>query len=95
MLDRLHVDHHELQEYLRQLERKYHAVPYHNIEHASDVAQAVNALLCTGRLRAILSDMEVFATIFAGAIHDVAHPGVFSHAVLLKRNLLQTLLLFE
>ncbi|KAG8517203.1 cAMP-specific 3',5'-cyclic phosphodiesterase 4C, partial [Galemys pyrenaicus] len=72
--------------YLLTLESHYHAdVAYHNNIHAADVAQSAHVLLATPALEAVFTDLEVLATIFASAIHDVDHPGV-SNQFLINTN---------
>ncbi|XP_012584717.1 PREDICTED: cAMP-specific 3',5'-cyclic phosphodiesterase 4C isoform X1 [Condylura cristata] len=72
--------------YLLTLESHYHAdVAYHNSIHAADVAQSAHVLLATPALEAVFTDLEVLATIFASAIHDVDHPGV-SNQFLINTN---------
>ena len=51
-------------------------VPYHNNLHAADVTQSVHYLLNTPALETVFKPLEILAAIFAGAIHDVDHPGV-------------------
>ncbi|KAM4551423.1 3',5'-cyclic-AMP phosphodiesterase 4B-like isoform 1-T3 [Odontesthes bonariensis] len=63
--------------YMLTLEGLYHSdVAYHNSLHAADVAQSTHILLSTPALDAVFTDLEILATIFAAAIHDVDHPGV-------------------
>ncbi|XP_051025523.1 cAMP-specific 3',5'-cyclic phosphodiesterase 4C [Acomys russatus] len=63
--------------YLLTLEAHYHAdLSYHNSLHAADVVQSAHVMLSTPALEAVFTDLEVLATIFACAIHDVDHPGV-------------------
>ncbi|KAL1773141.1 cAMP-specific 3 3' [Sigmodon hispidus] len=72
--------------YLLRLEGHYHAdVAYHNSVHAADVVQSAHVLLGTPALEAVFTDLEVLATIFACAIHDVDHPGV-SNQFLINTN---------
>ncbi|XP_076368637.1 dual specificity calcium/calmodulin-dependent 3',5'-cyclic nucleotide phosphodiesterase 1A-like isoform X5 [Tachypleus tridentatus] len=49
--------------------------PYHNNIHAADVTQTVHYMLCQGGLANWLTDLEVFATLFAAIIHDFEHTG--------------------
>ncbi|XP_067937272.1 3',5'-cyclic-AMP phosphodiesterase 4C-like isoform X3 [Watersipora subatra] len=63
--------------YLMHLEAHYHTdVPYHNNMHAADVVQSAHVLLNAQVLKPIFNDLEVLATLFACAAHDVDHPGV-------------------
>ncbi|XP_022244416.1 calcium/calmodulin-dependent 3',5'-cyclic nucleotide phosphodiesterase 1-like isoform X2 [Limulus polyphemus] len=49
--------------------------PYHNNIHAADVTQTVHYMLCQAGLANWLTDVEVFATLFAAVIHDYEHTG--------------------
>ncbi|MCP9262088.1 cAMP-specific 3',5'-cyclic phosphodiesterase 4D [Dirofilaria immitis] len=60
--------------YLLHLEHHYKDNPYHNQIHAADVTQSVNVLISSPALQNVFSELEVLASIFAGAIHDVDHP---------------------
>ncbi|KAG1698116.1 cAMP-specific 3',5'-cyclic phosphodiesterase [Nymphon striatum] len=51
-------------------------VPYHNSTHAADVAQSTHVLLTSPALDNVFTDLEIFAAIFASAMHDVDHPGL-------------------
>ncbi|XP_062847476.1 dual specificity calcium/calmodulin-dependent 3',5'-cyclic nucleotide phosphodiesterase 1A isoform X2 [Trichomycterus rosablanca] len=52
-----------------------HKNPYHNLVHAADVTQTVhNFLLKTGMVH-WLTELEIFAMIFAASIHDYEHTG--------------------
>uniref|UniRef100_A0AAF5PYA8 Phosphodiesterase n=2 Tax=Wuchereria bancrofti TaxID=6293 RepID=A0AAF5PYA8_WUCBA len=65
--------------YLLHLEHHYRDNPYHNQVHAADVTQSVNVLISSPALQDVFSELEVLASIFAGAIHDVDHPGFTNH----------------
>lgn len=54
--------------------RKYRN-PYHNPNHAADVAQTTHFFICQTGLLNWLSEVEVFAMLFAAAIHDYEHTG--------------------
>ncbi|KJH42112.1 3'5'-cyclic nucleotide phosphodiesterase [Dictyocaulus viviparus] len=71
--------------YLLNLEHHYRSNPYHNHIHAADVAQSMHVLLTSPVLTEVFSDLEVMAAIFAGAIHDVDHPG-FTNQYLINSN---------
>ncbi|OZC06696.1 3'5'-cyclic nucleotide phosphodiesterase [Onchocerca flexuosa] len=61
--------------YLFHLEHHYRDNPYHNQIHAADN---------------VFSELEVLASIFAGAIHDVDHPGFTNHYLINTRKDLRT-----
>ncbi|XP_042896861.1 uncharacterized protein [Parasteatoda tepidariorum] len=62
--------------FLMTLEDHYLKVPYHNRNHACDVTQSVHVLLSSPALDSVFTDLEILATLFAAAVHDVDHPGV-------------------
>jgi len=49
--------------------------PYHNPNHAADVAQTTHFFVCQTGLLNWLNEVEVFAMLFAAAIHDYEHTG--------------------
>ncbi|NWT75359.1 PDE1C phosphodiesterase, partial [Prunella himalayana] len=49
--------------------------PYHNLMHAADVSQTVHYLLFKTGTVHWLTELEIFAMIFAAAIHDYEHTG--------------------
>uniref|UniRef100_A0A668AM67 Phosphodiesterase n=1 Tax=Myripristis murdjan TaxID=586833 RepID=A0A668AM67_9TELE len=52
-----------------------HKNPYHNLMHAADVTQTVHYLLLKTGVVHWLTELEIFAMIFAAAIHDYEHTG--------------------
>ncbi|XP_036935812.1 calcium/calmodulin-dependent 3',5'-cyclic nucleotide phosphodiesterase 1A-like, partial [Acanthopagrus latus] len=52
-----------------------HKNPYHNLMHAADVTQTIHYLLLKTGIVHWLSELEIFAVIFAAAIHDYEHTG--------------------
>lgn len=51
-------------------------VSYHNRYHAADVTQSTHYLLNSEKLSAVMHPIELFAAVFASAVHDVDHPGL-------------------
>ncbi|KAM9332591.1 dual specificity calcium/calmodulin-dependent 3',5'-cyclic nucleotide phosphodiesterase 1C [Pholidichthys leucotaenia] len=49
--------------------------PYHNLVHAADVAQTIHYLLIKTGMVHWLTELEIFAIIFAAVIHDYEHTG--------------------
>uniref|UniRef100_A0A1I8FD42 PDEase domain-containing protein n=1 Tax=Macrostomum lignano TaxID=282301 RepID=A0A1I8FD42_9PLAT len=60
--------------------------PYHNAVHAADVTQSTHVLLNAQALDNVFSDLEILASIFACAIHDVNHPGVTNQFLINTEN---------
>ncbi|XP_056277695.1 dual specificity calcium/calmodulin-dependent 3',5'-cyclic nucleotide phosphodiesterase 1C isoform X2 [Pseudoliparis swirei] len=52
-----------------------HKNPYHNLMHAADVTQTVHYLLLNTGMVHWLTELEIFAMIFAAAVHDYEHTG--------------------
>ncbi|KAI4891807.1 hypothetical protein NFI96_028831 [Prochilodus magdalenae] len=52
-----------------------HKNPYHNLIHAADVTQTVHYLLLRTGMVHWLTELEIFAMIFAAAVHDYEHTG--------------------
>ncbi|TSK34886.1 Calcium/calmodulin-dependent 3',5'-cyclic nucleotide phosphodiesterase 1C [Bagarius yarrelli] len=52
-----------------------HKNPYHNLVHAADVTQTVHYLLLKTGMVHWLTELEIFAMIFAASIHDYEHTG--------------------
>ncbi|XP_032546482.1 calcium/calmodulin-dependent 3',5'-cyclic nucleotide phosphodiesterase 1C isoform X11 [Chiroxiphia lanceolata] len=52
-----------------------HKNPYHNLMHAADVTQTVHYLLFKTGVVHWLTELEIFAMIFAATIHDYEHTG--------------------
>ncbi|XP_029445658.1 calcium/calmodulin-dependent 3',5'-cyclic nucleotide phosphodiesterase 1C isoform X2 [Rhinatrema bivittatum] len=52
-----------------------HKNPYHNLMHAADVTQTVHYLLLKSGVAHWLTELEIFAIIFAAAVHDYEHTG--------------------
>eukprot|EP00108_Taenia_solium_P011958 TsM_000588600 transcript=TsM_000588600 gene=TsM_000588600 len=71
------IDSTRLENLLLRLEIGYskYKNPYHNLIHASDVAQTCHVILTTSKLRDYLTDLDVFAVIYAALIHDFEHTG--------------------
>ncbi|XP_052397845.1 dual specificity calcium/calmodulin-dependent 3',5'-cyclic nucleotide phosphodiesterase 1A isoform X4 [Carassius gibelio] len=49
--------------------------PYHNLIHAADVTQTVHYLLLKTGMVHWLTELEIFAMLFAAAVHDYEHTG--------------------
>ncbi|XP_077410045.1 dual specificity calcium/calmodulin-dependent 3',5'-cyclic nucleotide phosphodiesterase 1C-like isoform X1 [Vanacampus margaritifer] len=49
--------------------------PYHNLIHAADVTQTIHYIVLKTGMVHWLTELEIFAIIFAAAIHDYEHTG--------------------
>eukprot|EP00116_Pleurobrachia_bachei_P004913 sb/3465175/ len=77
LLRAFNVDVHTFIKYMFVIEANYHKTnPYHNAVHGADVMQACHVLLSYPVVEQVFTDLEVFAALFASAIHDVDHPGL-------------------
>ena len=68
----------ELWKYLAHVEAAMPDNPYHNRAHVADVVHSLAYILTEGGLidRMELTPLEIFAAIFAAAVHDFCHTGV-------------------
>ncbi|TDH66040.1 hypothetical protein CCR75_004887 [Bremia lactucae] len=62
-----------VQSFLRQVQRRYHAHPYHNAEHAADVTQTLHHFLSVGALGSFFSERVKCTALLAAIVHDVGH----------------------
>ncbi|PAA87228.1 hypothetical protein BOX15_Mlig000524g4 [Macrostomum lignano] len=73
--------------YFSQVEQHYKPDnPYHNAVHAADVTQSTHVLLNAPSIGNVFSDLEILASVFACAIHDVNHPGVTNQFLINTEN---------
>jgi hypothetical protein len=75
LCEALKIDRVSLAAFLADVERKYHANPYHNSTHAADVLQTTHHILVTSGIGDSLAPLDMFATFIAAIVHDVDHPG--------------------
>ncbi|CAG5111017.1 Oidioi.mRNA.OKI2018_I69.chr2.g5356.t1.cds [Oikopleura dioica] len=62
--------------------------PYHNDIHAADVTQALFSIIELNGAQVWLDNVELFAALFAAAIHDVSHTGTTNNFhIMTKSNL--------
>lgn len=67
-----------LDAFLEKVQNSYgltHHVYYHNALHAADVVQTLYSYIHSSDFTKILKDYELVALYFAGACHDLKHPG--------------------
>jgi cAMP-specific phosphodiesterase 4 len=62
--------------YLQTVEKLYTPNPYHNAMHGADCMRGIHYFYVSTELQGLLTHEEKFAGLFAGAVHDVQHPGV-------------------
>nr|ABB51167.1 cAMP phosphodiesterase [Trypanosoma cruzi] len=77
-LSKFNIDEQIALNWISCVESGYNGNPYHNSMHAADVLHITHYILSEGGMieRCQLSDLQVFAALFAAAIHDYNHPGV-------------------
>ena len=85
LMDTFKIPGDTLMRFLLSVEQSYLENPYHNNLHAAEVTHSTHFFLRAKALDNVLTSLEVFAMIFAAAIHDVGHPGV-SNQFLLRTN---------
>ena len=74
----LPIDTRKFLPFLKELQRRYKNITYHNKTHAADLAQTFYYFCISGDLKAKcnLDPIEMFSYTVAGACHDLEHPGV-------------------
>ncbi|BHF83659.1 Calcium/calmodulin-dependent 3',5'-cyclic nucleotide phosphodiesterase 1C [Sparganum proliferum] len=77
LISKFQLDTSRLENLLLRLEIGYskYKNPYHNLVHAADVAQTCHVVMTMSRLRDYLTDLDVFAVVYAALIHDFEHTG--------------------
>ncbi|CAN7991189.1 unnamed protein product, partial [Ixodes hexagonus] len=77
-----------LENFLNSVEQGYckYKNPYHNNLHAADVTQTVHYMLCQAGVANWLTDLEIFATLFAAVIHDFEHNGTTNNFHVMSRS---------
>eukprot|EP00754_Rhynchopus_humris_P021653 Rhum_TRINITY_DN14753_c16_g1::Rhum_TRINITY_DN14753_c16_g1_i1::g.118515::m.118515/K13755/PDE1; calcium/calmodulin-dependent 3',5'-cyclic nucleotide phosphodiesterase len=77
-MQKFNIDETVLLNWLSIVEAGYHPNPYHNSMHAADVLHVTHYILAQGGCKAAVraTDAEIFACLFAAAIHDYNHPGI-------------------
>eukprot|EP01059_Diplonema_ambulator_P026426 TRINITY_DN4371_c0_g1_i1.p1 TRINITY_DN4371_c0_g1~~TRINITY_DN4371_c0_g1_i1.p1 ORF type:complete len:1226 (+),score=393.31 TRINITY_DN4371_c0_g1_i1:80-3757(+) len=78
VMQKFNINEQTLINWLSIVEAGYHPNPYHNSMHAADVLHVTHYILGKGGCKALVraTDQEVFAALFAAAIHDYNHPGI-------------------
>lgn len=77
LINKFKINVQTLESFLTRMEQGYSKFsnPYHNLLHAADVAQTLHHVISKTNLTLWLSDLDVFAAIFAALIHDYEHTG--------------------
>lgn len=78
LIRRFSLDENVLLNWVSIVEAGYHPNPYHNSMHAADVLHITHFILTKGGLakHCNLTEVDMFAALFAAAIHDYDHPGI-------------------
>lgn len=88
LIESLKLDSARMLNFLWKVEESYQPYPkvkYHNNIHAADVMHSTHVLLKNVAFYGAFSDLEIFAAIIAGAVHDCSHPGR-TNAFLIKTS---------
>jgi hypothetical protein len=62
--------------FVRALQKHYYDNPYHNFQHAFDVAQMCLLFLTKSELREYLTKNDILALLTAALCHDLCHPAL-------------------
>ncbi|CAH8655334.1 unnamed protein product [Dicrocoelium dendriticum] len=77
ILNKLLISTRKMHRCLTRVEALYNqTAPFHNSIHATDVMVSMDYLLRLNGLETSFTDLEIFATLFACAVHDIDHPAV-------------------
>lgn len=76
LLEKFDIEEDLLSNLLVAIEKGYNDCAYHNKSHAADVAAGLSFYITNGSFHALMTDVEVFASIFAALVHDLDHPGL-------------------
>ena len=66
----------KLYSFLGTLANMYRPIPYHNISHAFDVMHTLYIFMDSHDVRSRLTELDLFALIIIGLLHDVDHMGL-------------------
>uniref|UniRef100_A0A4W3J5Q7 Phosphodiesterase n=1 Tax=Callorhinchus milii TaxID=7868 RepID=A0A4W3J5Q7_CALMI len=88
LINRFRIPVSSLISFVEALEAGYtkHKNPYHNLNHAADVAQTVHYLMLHTGIMHWFTELEILAMLFAAAIHDYEHTGTTNNFHLQTRS---------
>ncbi|XP_077992987.1 cGMP-specific 3',5'-cyclic phosphodiesterase-like isoform X3 [Glandiceps talaboti] len=75
LINTFHVPYDVICRWLLSVKKNYRNVTYHNWRHAFNVAQTMFAMVKSGGMETVISDLEVFALLVACFCHDLDHRG--------------------
>ncbi|XP_041476660.1 cGMP-specific 3',5'-cyclic phosphodiesterase-like isoform X4 [Lytechinus variegatus] len=75
LIEKYHIPYDVLCRWTLSVRKNYRPVIYHNWRHAFNVAQTMFSIVMTGKLRKLLTDLEIFSLIVACLCHDLDHRG--------------------
>lgn len=87
---KLNIGKNQWMNYMHLIDDGYLQNPYHNSAHAADVVNSVHYLIhvqSQGKIQALLTEKEFFASMFAAAIHDFRHPGKTNMFMIKSRDI--------
>ena len=80
------IDAPSLLNFLNAIQDGYLDNPYHNSIHGADVAQSTAYFITRPKLKAMLSQFEKFAAVFAALCHDYKHTGTTNNFLINTRD---------
>ncbi|XP_070540828.1 cGMP-specific 3',5'-cyclic phosphodiesterase-like isoform X8 [Ptychodera flava] len=75
LINKFHVPYDVMCTWLLSVKKNYRNVTYHNWRHAFNVAQTMFAMVKSGGMDIVITDLECFALIVACLCHDLDHRG--------------------
>ncbi|XP_011329812.2 cGMP-specific 3',5'-cyclic phosphodiesterase isoform X2 [Ooceraea biroi] len=75
LIQKFHIPYDVLCRWILSVKKNYRPVKYHNWRHALNVAQAMFAMLKTGKMERFMTDLEILGLLVACLCHDLDHRG--------------------
>ncbi|XP_076367841.1 cGMP-specific 3',5'-cyclic phosphodiesterase-like isoform X1 [Tachypleus tridentatus] len=75
LISKFHIPYQVLCRWVLSVSKNYRPVIYHNWRHALNVSQTMFAMITTGRMGSLMTDLEILALLVACLCHDLDHRG--------------------
>ena len=73
LIERFNLDRGRLENFAKELSRKYNRVPYHNFTHAFNIAHMCYIIVRTTQLKSYLEEIDILAILVGALGHDLDH----------------------
>ncbi|XP_022246838.1 cGMP-specific 3',5'-cyclic phosphodiesterase-like isoform X1 [Limulus polyphemus] len=75
LISKFHIPYQVLCRWVLSVSKNYRPVIYHNWRHALNVSQTMFAMITTGKMGSLMTDLEILALLVACLCHDLDHRG--------------------